>query len=203
MRYRMQLTEWGNNEENLRPGFVMVTTGEHKLPGARITVRVPRTDPTGVEFSTEPLEGSAPIKSVHLDLQGDGSFDTEIPAEGTRQLRLPQQGVYCVRALITGQDGTEARTYCWVNAVAQHERKGVHVNISRPMEGQTIAESISVRASAVSYEGARIRSMTAAIDGERQAVVFRSPHDIEIPWQRIEPGVTKRRPPATSPSRNT
>jgi hypothetical protein len=188
MRYRMEVGEWGNNASDIVPGFIMVATGEQALPAARVTATVPPTNPTRVTFRSRTLDNSAPIKAIKIDPAGTGTFSVTLPPNGSAIAELPKQGIYCARARITGEDGTEAETYCWVNAVAQHERKGVHVNIASPMDGQTITEEIDVRASAVSYEGARIQSMVARVDGVRHAVVFRTPYQIQIPWDRIAPG---------------
>ncbi|MEK7271197.1 MAG: CARDB domain-containing protein, partial [Planctomycetota bacterium] len=125
---------------------------------------------------------------AQLDADGDGRPDLELPAGGETEYRYPAQGVYCAQAILQGADGTTGLSRTWVEAVGHRERKGVHLLVHFPRPNEIVEKNEPLRASAISYSGARIARVDAAIDGRPAGSALSAPYEIQVPWDALGPG---------------
>ena len=187
--YRMTIGEWGNNGSTAVPGFVMLTTVDKKvIPAVHLKAVVDPINPTKVTFTATQTTPTAGVKSIQLDINGDGKIDTPLSLNRPVTVQYPTEGLYYAKAYTTGTGGATAHTYCWVHAQGQHEKKGVYLNVFSPAPGELVDKEVKLKCRVLSYEGTKIRAVSASIGGRLIATSYRAPFEMNVPWEKLNPG---------------
>lgn len=187
-RLEIEVNEWDDNASSMDHGTLMVSGPGKQLIAEKLNVRVDRVDPTLVWFNREAMAPYPMALKVTLDADGDGNPDLDLPQKGEVSFRYAQEGVYHASAWLQGQEGVTGESTAWVNAVGYRERKGVHLLVSYPRSGELVSRAEMVRASAMSYSGARIGSVEVSVDGKSLAVTHTSPFRVPVQWDSFGPG---------------
>lgn len=187
-RYRLEVTEWGNNTRTTSPAYVVVDQVDRPLVAEKITSSFDVTDPTLVTFSREPWTAVSAASSVSVDADGDGNVDVELPAGGSASVRYATEGTYAASVVFTGAEGQRTLSNLWVDAIGPRERVGVHVLVQYPVEGQTVERDGPCLARAISYTGARVTRIELAVDGVPTSVAYASPYELDVPWHKLGAG---------------
>lgn len=185
-RYRIELTEWGDDDVSREPGFVIFTEGLKEIPAEWVTARADPYEPTRVTFTR--VTGTGLTGGTGLTLPARGSDEVEARTEGpTLERRYAAEGSLPEVAWIQG-DGVRTKVPLWVDASGARERTGVHVLVDHPAEGAVVDSDAPVRARAASYTGSRIANVSFAVDGRAAGVVHSAPFLCELPWSTLAPG---------------
>lgn len=187
-RYRLELTEWGNDTRTTSPAYIVVDQVDRPLVAEKITSSFDVTDPTLVTFSRQPWKQASAASSVSVDADGDGDIDVELPAGGGASVRYPTEGTYSASVVFTGDKGQRTLSDLWVDAIGPRERVGVHVLVQYPVEGQTVERDGPCLVRAISYTGARIKRIELAVDGAPTSVAYTSPYELDVPWHTLGAG---------------
>ena len=187
-RYRLELTEWGDNGRSDARAYVMIAPPDLDLVAAQIAAASDLTDPTLVRFSLSPLAKVTAPDMVEIDLEGDGRFDGVIAATGVTEFRYAAEGVYPAIFRMSGKSGVPTIVRQWVSAVGPRERKGVRLLLDFPGPSETVDRDEPIRARAISFTGSRISRVSAAIDGRLVNTSHTRPFAIEVPWQSFRSG---------------
>ncbi|MCC6739566.1 MAG: carboxypeptidase regulatory-like domain-containing protein [Planctomycetia bacterium] len=180
-RYRLEMEEWGNNGWSPEPSWVLVDGKGREIPAVRVGGVAEATDPLKVVFSRAEVKGAAAPKSVRVDADGDGKADFDLPAGGAT-FTYAAEGTYPAESWAESADGIVTRTTFWVSATGPREKKGVQLRVDDPREGATLESESRCRVRAVSYTGARVVSVSAALDGRAAASSHSAPFDLDVPW---------------------
>ncbi|MCP4656412.1 MAG: hypothetical protein GY856_13445 [bacterium] len=176
-RYRIELSNWGN-VRSPEPGYVLADPEGRDVRSETLEAIADPYDPTLVTFSRR-------IRHTRFDVDADGTIEIDQPAA---TWRYPAEGIYTATARLEGDNGTHTVARLWVEATGPRERRGIHLLVDYPAEGQIIERDLPCRVRAISYTGARIARMTAAIDGRRVATAYSPPFAPEVPWTTLGPG---------------
>ena len=187
-RYRLEIEEWENNDCSLQRQYVLVNTDEKKLTAEDIEAKVDPFDPTLVTFTRAPIKGIDGSAKVLVDAMGDGRIVEELPAGAAKTVRYPSEGAYTATAHFSGADGSKTVQRFWVDAVGALERKGVFLVVDHPSEGQTVERDLPCRVRAMSFSGARIQSISLAVDGSEIGRSYSLPYEFEVPWRSLGGG---------------
>jgi len=187
-RYRMELEEWGNNGWSMDQGWVMVDRLDRKISAEQITVQVDPYQPTLVTFVRKSIEGIDAASKVVVDADGNGTIDLELPAGQPQQFRFSSEGVYSARVEFEAVNGSTAESFVWVDAVGPRERKGVHVIVYEPVQGQIVERDILCRVEALSYTGSRVARVSLAVDGKTVQTNYSRPYQFSVPWSNLGEG---------------
>lgn len=187
MRFRVELSEWGDNGLSLSPGFVMFGGQTQSLPGVWITATPDPFDPSHVTFERKELAGFKGNGAISIDVDGDGRGDLPMPGSQAGG-RYPTEGLYKASALLEGDSGTKAIIPFWVEATGARERKGVYAMIDHPSPDAIVEDDTPIRARALSYSGERIARVDFYIDGKPLAKVHSAPFTVDTDWTKIGPG---------------
>lgn len=187
-RLLLDVTEWDNNVASMEDGRILVGPPGRALVGERLVATLDRTDPTRVRFRREEHKPFQMAVRALLDADGDGRPDAEIPASGEIEHRYRVQGIYPAQAFLEGADGARGLSRTWVEAVGHRERKGVHLLVNFPRPNEIVETNEPIRASAISYSGARIAKVDAEIDGRPAGTARTIPYSIPVDWDAIGPG---------------
>jgi len=188
-RYRVELQEWGNDGASLTEGYILADEKARTIGADRVTAAADPFDPTLVKFTRTTVEGLAAPAKTTIDVTGDGRPDFDLPSGAAgASWRFPAEGLYKAAAIMENPDGVSARHLFWVEAVGQTERKGVFLVVDYPYEGQIIDRDLPCRARAVSFGGAKIRSVSLAVDGSEIGRAYSIPYEIEVPWRSLGGG---------------
>ncbi|MBI5368014.1 MAG: carboxypeptidase regulatory-like domain-containing protein [Planctomycetes bacterium] len=187
-RLLLDVTEWYNDDCSMEDGYVLVAPPGKAIVAERLVATLDRTDPTRVSFRREESKPYRMAVRALLDADGDGRPDLELPASGAVEYRYAAQGVYNARALLEGADGVRGLARTWVEAVGHRERKGVHLLVNFPRPNDVIETDEPLRASAISYSGAKIARVDAAIDGRPVGAIQTTPYELAVPWDTLGPG---------------
>ena len=134
-RYRLEVTEWGNNKRTNLPGYIVVDQMDRPLVAEKIISHFDVADPTLVTFSRQPWKSASVADSVSVDADGDGDVDVELPAGGSASVRYAAEGTYAAKCVLAGEKGQRTVSDLWVDAIGPRERVGVHVLVQYPVEG--------------------------------------------------------------------
>ncbi|MBI2931258.1 MAG: hypothetical protein HYY16_06375 [Planctomycetes bacterium] len=186
-RYRLEISEWGNNNRSLEPGYVLVDTQDRPIVAEKIEATIDPLDPTWVSFARKESPGTSRAAKVSLDADGDGRTDLNVPAEGVRW-RYAAEGTYAVTAFLEGDNGARGIARTWVEAVGPHERKGIFVVMDHPAEGQVLERDEPCRVRAVSYTGAKIAGVSLSVDDRPTATAYSAPFELDVPWKSLSGG---------------
>ncbi|MFG0251874.1 MAG: Ig-like domain-containing protein, partial [Phycisphaerales bacterium JB038] len=187
-RYRVELTQYYNNQASMEPGWIIVDTQDRSLVGARLEAAIDPTDPTKAVFTLHPIEGFTAPARASVDVEGNGSADFDLTPGGSTTHRYPAQGHYAVSARLTGPDGTPSLARAWVDAVGVQPREGVQVSVRHPAEGATVETPDPCRVRAISYTGAPVGRVDFALDGRTVATAYSKPFEADLPWQDLSTG---------------
>jgi hypothetical protein len=187
-RYRLEITEWGNNNRTTSPGYVIVDRIDRPLVAEKITYSFDVTDPTLVSFRREDWKGVSAASSVSVDADGDDKVDCELPAGGSASVRYAVEGTYAANIVFNGSQGQRTISNLWVDAIGPRERAGVHVLVQYPVEGQKVEHDGPCIARAISYTGARVNRVELAVDGILTSTAYVSPYELEVPWHTLGSG---------------
>lgn len=190
-RYRLALEEWAHDAVYSVPAFVLADTSgaARDMPREFISAKADATAGTVVTFRREGWKGSLPAASAEVDADGDGKMDFTMNGPAA-QWTYAEEGLYRASALLHGA-GVNSRLSFWVEAIGPRERKGVHLTVSRPSEGQVMERPETVTARAFSYSGQPVRRVDVGLDGKPLASGFTSPFDVDLPYADISAGPHK------------
>ena len=187
-RYRIELSEWGNDARTNTPGYLVVDQVDRPLVAAQVSTRIDPTDPTLVTFVCAPWKTAAAAVAVGVDANGDGSVDLEVPPGGEASLRYATEGSYAATVVFTGAEGQRTLSHLDVEAVGPRERVGVQLLVPRPIEGQVVERDEPCLVRAISYTGARVTRVELAVDGVPTSTAYGSPYELEVPWRDLGAG---------------
>ncbi len=187
-RYRVEAIEYYDSNASPGPGYVMMDTVDRPYAAGQPAGVADPCDPTRVTFSIAEVPGLPLPSGTRIDCDGDGKADLEVAAGGQAEWRYRSEGLYAATAWLADAGGATTRVPFWVEASGPRERKGVHVVVDRPAEGQVVDEDSVVCARAMSYTGARIARVSAAVDGAAVPAASSAPWVIEVPWGAIDAG---------------
>lgn len=186
-RYRLELGEWNDNGVSGGPGFVLVDREGRDIPAETCAGAADAFEPVRVTFARAAVAGMAGGKRARVDADGDGRWDFDL-GSAPSAWTYGSEGAYRAVMEVTGENGVATRVPFWVDATGPRERKGVHVVVDWPGEGQAVEEDLPARARAISFTGAPIASVAVALDGKALARLHSSPWVFEIPWSKMGAG---------------
>jgi hypothetical protein len=166
-RLRIEVEEWGNNDRAYEPSYVLV--GTRDIVVEKFAVQVDPFDVTRAVFT-----GTAEI-----DADGDGKTDFRAPGE----FRYRNEGLFAATALHGA-----AVTRFWVDVTGPRERKGVHLIVDHPAEGQVVERDEPCRVRAIDYSGRRVQSVALAVDGRPFGAAYQQPFEFAVPWRALAGG---------------
>lgn len=187
-RYRAEMSCWGDGRGDMRWGWIMADEQGRDIVAETIEAVVDPFDPTSVTFTRKELKPYPMAQSASLDADGDGKADVDLPAGKGVTYKYKAEGVYPAAIYLTGANGTKSIARTWVQAIGARERKGIYINVNFPAEGQIVERDEPARATAISYSGARVNSMSLAVDGREIGRAYSSPFNIEVPWKSLGKG---------------
>lgn len=180
-RYRLEVQEWGNDGWSPEASWVLVDPQGREIPAARVSGMADAVDPVKVTFVRVEAKGAAPPKSVRVDADGDGAVDIDVTG-GAAAYRYAAEGTWPAVAWIEGQSGVITKSRFWVSATGPREKKGVQVRVDFPAEGATVESDGKCRVRAFSYTGAKVTSVSVALDGKPVASSHSAPFELDVPW---------------------
>ncbi len=166
-RLRIEVEEWGNNDRSYETSYVLVGTREISVD--KVAAQVDPFDVTRVVFT-----GAADI-----DADGDGKVDLRAPGE----FRYRNEGLFAA----TAHHGS-AVTRFWVDVTGPRERKGVHLIVDHPAEGQVVERDEPCRVRAIDYSGRRVQAVSLSIDGRPFGTAYQQPFEFAVPWRTLAGG---------------
>lgn len=188
IRLRIELSEWGNNETSLEPGFIMIDSRDRTLQADHIESTPDGSFPELVSFKRMALNHADPARRCELDLDGDGRADLTLDSDQAKSGRFPREGRYVVESKCLGADGQVARERIWVQATGNRAREGIALFLNTPMEGQTIDRPVKLAAQAISYSGRPVAGVRYRLDGRALATDYSAPYDVDVNWQTLAAG---------------
>lgn len=188
IRLRIELSEWGNNETSLEPGFIMIDSRGRTLQADHIESTPDGSFPERVSFKKVALKHADPAQRCELDLDGDGRADLTLDSDQAKSGRFPREGRYVVESKCIGADGQVARERLWVQATGNRSREGIALFLNTPMEGQTIDRPVKLAAQVISYSGRPVAGVRYRLDGQALATDYSAPYDVDVNWQTLAAG---------------
>lgn len=188
MQYMVHVEDPWSNESYPNPHFILFDPMGRDVPSALVSGICDPLDPTLVTFRCEVPEGLCGADNVSVDANADGSEDLQVPVDGTATWRYPAEGTYHAVAWLRKDTGVRSRLDFWVTATGPRERKGIYLIVNYPTEGQTILRSEPIRATAISYSGARVTRIGGDVDGTPLPTSYSAPFQVEAPWATMGPG---------------
>lgn len=186
-RYRLEFSEWNDNASSRQPGFVQVRTDDGPIIASRIAPLPDEVTPTKVTFSKKAWDHlSVPeADAVEVDATGDGTIDFTFGTGDSAVWNYPAEGLYKAAAFLKREGGAATRLPFWVDVWGPKERKGIHLTVDYPGEGQSVEEDAPARARAMSYTGAPVVRIEASVDGMALPAAFKPPYTFEVPWKSL------------------
>lgn len=186
-RVRVELQEWGNNGWAVPAGFLRVSQPDLPLSACLVRARVDPTRPRSVTFSREALAGIGEPGLLHLDLDGDGTPERELPLEGEIRVELASEGRHLIRW--EGSSGGGAvRGWTWVDATGPRPREGIWLSLLDPPENATLDAPRPFLARAASFSGAPLTGVALRVDGARVGRASQAPFSFSLPWTTLDRG---------------
>ncbi len=188
-RYRVLMREWNDNASSPGAGYLLMDpVGGRDIAADTVTATADPLDPTQVFFTRAEVAGMPRPGRVDLDADGNGTVDTQVPVDGKATFRYPSEGLYTAVALMHADTGVVTRCPLWVAATGPRERRGIHLVVSQPGEGQVVERDAPVSVRALSYTGARIARVSAGVDGRSLPTSYSAPYTFDVPWRTLGPG---------------
>ncbi len=183
-RYRLELSGRGN-VWTLSPGYVLVSEHEREPPLGQMVAAVDPLDPLQVTFRFEPSDGYAAPVEIGIDANGNGHIDLRLSPGDQADWRYPAEGLFRAEARFHGDAGLPTRLPFWVQAQGPRERTGVVVLVDMPSEGQVLNDRSPVSVRAISYGGAPIARVEAALDDWPLPAAHTAPYRFDLPWWEL------------------
>jgi len=163
---------------SMHPGYLVVLRKEETPAWA--TAMTKQEDPllpTRITFACQ-AHGADAIRIFPLGNQNRASLSCQ---DGdTAHFSYPRQGVY--QALVLGMKGgkTVSSLTVPVNALGQPVLQGLHVNLSEPLDQSVIEEELTLRASAVNYDGTGIAKVSFLVNGRNVGSAYQAPYGLQL-----------------------
>ncbi|BBM86683.1 CARDB domain-containing protein [Candidatus Uabimicrobium amorphum] len=184
MELLITVREWGNNQASIIPNWIMVAKKGVALTLLNLEWKTNPVDPTKVTFTAVGCRGVKPSANIALDINNDGHTDATLTKGAKKTLDFPKQGLYKIHYHGRNKHSSY-RGEMWVQATGQPIRKGIHVLVSTPGEGQLIHENHPVRVTAISFEGKPITSVNLQVNGRSVGTDYTVPYEFSVPWYRL------------------
>ncbi len=191
-RYRIEITEWGNDGRSHEPGFVQVARDERPLVACRGIAEQPDpSDPTRIAFRLEDWSAAHTVHpaSAALDVDRDGRIDLQVPVDGTSaEVRFPSEGFQVCDLWWTGPAGERTRRTLWVDTTGPVERSGVRLWVQHPAPDAEVFADDPALLSAISYTGAPLREARVELGDRVLARATTAPFRLDVDWRALTRG---------------
>lgn len=186
-RFRIELTEWGDNGFSHESGFLRVAPPGSGIVAERVVVERAPEDGKVFYLSRTPLEGGGLVRpeEVSLDLDRDGVADIQIPREGEARLEMDEHGANrALVRLLTAGNG-ESRQELWLETVEETAQEGIALALASPAAGEIVAEPKEIAVHAVSMSQGEVTRVEFLVDGQLLHTDYSPPFTFPVDWSSL------------------
>ena len=185
IRYRIELTEWGENERSDVEGFIMVAPPEATIAAERILIDPGNSVEKTAYFQREPIEGLTQVVETEVDVDGDEAPDFYIRAGGEASHQFSDTGAHRIRVKMSGLDGIETIRHMWVDIPHEKLEQGLAISLTQPSEGQTIQTALELEPAVLNFSQSKVQGVEFSVDGKYNHTDYSDPYSWTPPWQEL------------------